>query len=70
MKRKYLYTVIIEAMYYRKAVSKISMNSHVRIREFSAYILSNSTRCELIYLIRKMQMHFIRILKSVYIYLI
>lgn len=69
MKRKYLYIVITEEVYYRKTVSKISsMNSCLSIREFSAYTLSNSTRCELIYLIRKM--HLIKILKSVHVYLI
>lgn len=61
MKRKHLYILIIEEVYYRKAVSKIfSINSYLRIREFSAYILFNSTRCELIYLIRRMQMHFLK----------
>lgn len=71
MKRKYLYRLIIEEVHYRKAVSKIlSMNSYLRIREFSSYILCNSTKCELIYLIRKIQMHFIKLLKLACVYLI
>lgn len=64
MKRKYHYILIIQEVYYRKEVSKISMNSYLSIREFSACILCNSTRSELIYLIRKMQMHFRKVLKS------
>lgn len=68
---KYLYFLIIKEVYYRKALSKIFfVDSYLRLRDFSASVIFNSTRCELICLIRRMQLYFIRILKLVCVCLI
>lgn len=63
MRGKYRYFLITEEVYYRKTAWKISVDLYLRLRKFLAYVHFNSTICELICIIRRMELHFMKILK-------